>query len=190
MALYPLAVLALLVACTACALSLMVSLRVKKVLDPLIEEGAFSPGRPPTVAVGTEVPDYGQLTDIDGSPLTLGAGPDGSWILTFLSTTCSGCKAQLPSYRDYLRGQGVPRDRVISVVSGEADELGMYADEIGELSRIVHSDELPSIGTDLQVSIWPTFLVVSSDRSVQFATEDVARLPELADARPRTPVTA
>ncbi|MET8124889.1 redoxin domain-containing protein [Streptomyces sp. NPDC005065] len=188
--LYPITILSLLAACAACLLSVMVSLRVKKVLDPLIEEGAFNSDRPPSVPIGTEIPDYGPLTDVKGNTVTFGAQADDSWILAFLSTTCSGCKAQLPAYRDYLREQGVSPDRVISLVSGDVADLSIFTDEIGELSRIVHADDSSTIASDLQVSIWPTFLMISPHRAVEFATEGVSRLPQLENRGTRTPVAS
>ncbi|MFD8917190.1 TlpA family protein disulfide reductase [Streptomyces sp. NPDC059569] len=189
MALYPVVILSLLVACAACGLSLAVSLRVKKLLDPLIEEGAFGNDRPSTVPVGTEVPNYGKLTDMNGSTVELVTGSGDPWVLAFLSTTCSGCKAQLPVYREYLLRQGVSPDRAITVVSGEAADLGVFVAEIGELSRIVHADDSSTIESDLNVNIWPTFLVVSSERAVEFSTTSVSTLPELVTRGTKAPAT-
>ncbi|MFB7271689.1 TlpA family protein disulfide reductase [Streptomyces sp. NPDC056244] len=179
MALYPIVILSLFAACAACALSLAVSLRVKKLLDPLIEEGAFKNDRPPTVPIGTEVPGYGKLTDVNGDTVELATGSGDSWILAFLSTTCSGCKAQLPVYREYLKRQDVSPDRLITVVSGAAADLGMYTAEIGEMSRVVHADDSSTIGSDLNVYIWPTYLLVNSERAVEFSTTSISSLPEL-----------
>ncbi|MFI5753664.1 TlpA family protein disulfide reductase [Streptomyces sp. NPDC051569] len=179
MALYPVVILSLIVACAACALSLAVSLRVKKLLDPLIEEGAFRNDRPPTVPVGTEVPDFGKLIDVNGNTVEPAADAGDSWILAFLSTTCSGCKAQLPLFREYILQQGVSPDRVVTVVSGEVADLGDFVTEIGGTSRIVHADDSSTIGSDLHVYIWPTFLVVSSERVVEFSTTSVSKLPGL-----------
>ncbi|MEV0747875.1 hypothetical protein OG345_13620 [Streptomyces sp. NBC_01220] len=180
MALYPIVILSLFVACAACALSLAVALRVKKLLDPFIEEGAFRNDRPPTVPTGTEVPDFGKFTDVNGDTVQPGNTSDGSWILSFLSTSCSGCKAQLPIYRQYLLRQGLDPDRVITVVSGEAVDLGIFVAEIGEMSRIIHADESSTIESDLDVNIWPTFLAISPERIVEVSSTTVSNLPELA----------
>jgi hypothetical protein len=179
MPLYTIAILSLLTACAACALSLTVALRVKKLLDPLIEEGTFSADRPETVAVGTVIPKYANLRDLNGNIVASGESSSEPWILAFLSTTCSGCKAQLPIYRDYLLRQGVTPDRIVTVISGESADLDQYAAAIGELSQIVHADETVTMGTDLRVSVWPMFAVISSERSVEFSTTSVSNLPEL-----------
>ncbi|MEU1145959.1 TlpA family protein disulfide reductase [Streptomyces sp. NPDC005863] len=178
------ALTAIVVSCLSVALTMSVALRVKKTLDPLIEEGMFQPGAapeaPPTVPTGTPLPAVGEMLDSEGRPVTLPTAQDGPWILTFQSVTCSGCEAQLPAYRQYLQQSGLPRERVISVISGARAELGPYAAALGDLATIVHDDEAKSLADRLGVRIWPTYLVVSPDGTVGHSTESVGSLPELA----------
>ncbi|WP_405950367.1 redoxin domain-containing protein [Streptomyces prunicolor] len=177
--LFTMVILALFAACASCLLSVAVALRVKKAIDPLIEEGAFKPTRRLPVSLGTKISTYGEFTDMRGEKISFPTESDGPWILAFQSTSCSGCKSQLPFYKDYLSQLDLPRERVFSFISGDSAGLGEFADEIGQFATIVPADDTVDVGTDLGVTTWPAYLVVAPDGSVVFSSESAAALPEL-----------
>ncbi|MER5549015.1 hypothetical protein ABT072_42995 [Streptomyces sp. NPDC002589] len=160
------------------ALSVAVALRIKRLLNPLVEEGAFKERRGRNLA-GNQVPTYGAFVDSAGEPVSLPPEDDGPWLLTFQSVDCSGCKQQLPTYRRYLEEQGLPRDRVISVIRGGTDGLELYEQLIGEYSRIIPADDRVAVAADLGVEVWPTYLVVGPDGTVSVSRDNAAELPRL-----------
>ncbi|MEU6769528.1 redoxin domain-containing protein [Streptomyces sp. NPDC046853] len=189
-----LVLISVIVSCLSVFLSLSVALRVKKTLDPLIEEGVFRQGAvsdvPDTVAVGTPVPAVGELLDHQGRGVTLPSSHDGPWILTFQSTDCSGCKSQLPVYRAYLERYGLPRERVLSVVSGTREDLDLYTEALGESATIVHADDAGELADSLGVQVWPTYLIVSPDGTVGHSGASASSLPTLDLTVPLDGVTA
>ncbi|MEV7579119.1 TlpA family protein disulfide reductase [Streptomyces erythrochromogenes] len=174
-----LSVLALLLASASCALSLAVALRVKKLLDPMVQEGLLSRRRPDTVPVGAVIGMRRSLSDLDGERVELPAGTDGSWLVSFQAVGCAGCKEQLPDYRRYLQDLGLPRDRVLAVIHGDMAEADLYRRELGDLATLVSADG-PGPGADLVaelgVSIFPTYLVVSAEGTVVRSEVSSARL--------------
>ncbi|MEU2391439.1 hypothetical protein [Streptomyces sp. NPDC007369] len=175
--LYLLALLALFLASVGCALSLAVALRVKRLLDPLVQEGLLSRRSPDAVPTGARVPATPALADVDGEPVRLPADSDTPWLLTFQAVGCSGCKAQLPGYRRFLEAQGLDRNRVISVISGSLDGMDLYRRELDAVSRIV-----PAVGPaaelveELGVTVFPTYLVVAPSGEVVQSEKSSARL--------------
>ncbi|MFK0258188.1 TlpA family protein disulfide reductase [Streptomyces sp. NPDC090445] len=172
--------LALLLASASCALSLAVALRVKKLLDPMVQEGLLGRRRPDVVPVGAVVPARPALTDVSGDRVELPTDPeDGPWILTFQAVGCAGCKEQLPDYRRYLQSTGLPRHRVVSVIHGDASEAELYREQLGDLATLVPADgpgPAADLVADLGVSIFPTYLVVSPEGTVLRSEVSSARL--------------
>ncbi|OPF79076.1 hypothetical protein VT50_0217060 [Streptomyces antioxidans] len=172
-----LAFLAALFAALSLALSLAVALRVKKILDPLIEEGVTkSQDRPQPIRPGVRVPDAGILTDHKGETFRFpAADTTGLWLLTFLSAGCPGCKQQLPTFKKWVTSLGVSPDRVIIMVSGEPEGAELYRTELGELARITQADPSSTLAEDIGAEVWPTYLVVS-EGTVQFSEISASRL--------------
>ncbi|KAF2777770.1 TlpA family protein disulfide reductase [Streptomyces coelicoflavus] len=182
-----LAVLALLVASAACGLSVAVALRVKKLLDPLTQEGALSRRPDELPAVGTLVPPVPGLLDMDGNEVRLPVPGSRPWILSFQSVGCSGCEQQLPGYAKFLRDAGVDRDRVVSFVVGDPDGAALYRDQLGELAHVVAGEkQAPTLIGELGVSMFPTYLVVDGEGRVTVSSGSSARLagsvPELSSS--------
>lgn len=171
--------LSLLAASAACGLSLAVALRVKKLLDPLTEEGALSNRRGDVPRAGTVVPQVTGLVDTEGREVRLPVDDTGPWLLSFQSVGCSGCEQQLPAYKKFLRDGGFDKDRVISIVVGEADGVPFYRDELGDLARVVADQEqaLTLLG-ELGVTMFPTYLIVDPDGRVAIAAGSSSRLAE------------
>ncbi|MGE7388169.1 TlpA family protein disulfide reductase [Streptomyces sp. NPDC004126] len=176
----PLTFLALLLAAASCALALAVALRVKKLLDPMVQEGLLGRRRPDIVPVGTVVPVQPPLNDLDGDRFELPNGGDGGpWILAFQAVGCAGCKEQLPEYRRYLQSTALPRQRVVSVIHGDAADAALYREQLGDLATLVSAgDSGPAADliADLGVGIFPTYLVVSADGTVLRSEVSSARL--------------
>ncbi|GGS25249.1 hypothetical protein GCM10010284_67710 [Streptomyces rubiginosohelvolus] len=171
-------VLALLVASAGCALSLAVALRVKRLLDPLTEEGGLGAGRRPSgIPLGTAVPQIGGMTDIRGEHVEFPAADGAQWILTFQAVGCSGCKQQLPEYKRFLESAGLGRDRVFSLVIGDEEGVAQYADELGDLSHVVQAgDSLRNVIEEMEVTTWPTYSVISGSGTVSYSAQSSARL--------------
>ncbi|AXG78393.1 TlpA family protein disulfide reductase [Streptomyces paludis] len=172
-------VLAVLMASLACALSLAVALRVKKVIDPLVEEGRMGNGRPEAIPAGTLLPGTRPMTDTDGASVEFPMNSANPWILTFQSIGCSGCKQQLPRYKRHLEALKLDRSQVFSVIIGDGEEIEHYRKELNGLSHIVQADEFLNEFTEsLGISVWPTYLVVTNGR-VGFSANSAARLAEV-----------
>ncbi|MGW1717677.1 TlpA family protein disulfide reductase [Streptomyces sp. NPDC002156] len=178
-----LSVLALLTASAACGLSVAVALRVKKLLDPLTEQGLLSNRRGSAPEVGTVIPPSSALVDVTGEEVRLPGAGSGPWVLAFQSVGCTGCKMQMPAYKSFLRASGISRDRVFSIVVGDADGLPYYQDELGQLGHVVHGvDGASGIVESLGVSVFPTYVLVDGDGRVVVSTQSSAALPN--DAAP------
>lgn len=172
-----LAIFALLMASAASGLSLAVALRVKKLLDPLTEEGMLSRRRADIPPVGTVVPSVPGLVDTDGKDVRLPVPGTQPWILSFQSVGCSGCEQQLPGYKKFLRDAEIGRDRVVSIVVGEADGVAFYRDELGELAQVVPGEgQVSSFLAELGVSMFPTYLIVDGEGKVALSSGSSARL--------------
>ncbi|MEU8970166.1 hypothetical protein AB0D11_12950 [Streptomyces monashensis] len=169
------AVLALIFASAACALSLAVATRAKRILDPLVEGSMIR--RPPSVVEGTRVPDIGTLRDTAGEELELHRERKEAWLLTFLSSTCSGCAAQLPEYKRMIETEKIPPNRAITIVLGNGDDADAYAHGISQFSRVIRSqDNLNSLISAIGVKSMPTFLVMTPDGEVKYSTTSVSML--------------
>ncbi|MER8032939.1 hypothetical protein ABTZ78_28685 [Streptomyces bauhiniae] len=166
-------------AASSIALSIVVTLRVKQLIDPLVEEGAFKERPPGRNFSGTQIPAHVGVADLHGRPVDFPPSDPGPWILAFQSVDCSGCKSQLPAYRQYLEAQGVPRDRVLSIIDGGTDGIELYEQLIGEYSRIIPAGDQLTVAADLGVEIWPTYMVVGPDGTVSMSHGNAAELPRL-----------
>ncbi|MFJ7044752.1 TlpA family protein disulfide reductase [Streptomyces sp. NPDC101112] len=174
-----LSLFSLLVASAACGLSLAVALRVKKLLDPLTEEGLLSRRGPAAGGpeVGDLVPRASGLIDIDGHEVELPPSGAQPWVLAFQAVGCPGCKEQLPTYKKFLRDMGFDRNRVVSVVVGDADGLPFYRDELGGLGHVVPAGEKTTdLVGGLGVTVFPTYLLVGEGGTVLVSTRSSARL--------------
>ncbi|MFE4698586.1 TlpA family protein disulfide reductase [Streptomyces sp. NPDC056738] len=175
-----LSALGLLLASAACCLSLAVALRVKKLLDPLTEEGLLSGRRVEGPAPGTPVPRPGTLVGVDGTAVELPADGSGPWVLTFQAVGCSGCKEQLPAYKKFLRNMALDRGRVFSVVVGDKDGVSLYDEELRPYAHVVHgADNALRLVEELGVSMFPTYLVVDGNGRVLASPQSSARLAEI-----------
>ncbi|MFC8875056.1 TlpA family protein disulfide reductase [Streptomyces ardesiacus] len=185
----PILIISIVVSCFSAFLALSVALRVKKTLDPLIEEGVFKQRSDAEesmdVPLGTVLPTVGDIVDHEGRTVVVPAREDGPWVLTFQSTECAECKTQLPVYRAFLEEHRIPRERVLSVVSGARQKLDAYVSGVGDLATIVHSDDAKSLAESIGVRAWPTYLIISPEGTVIYSTDYAGALPEL-DLTPAT----
>ena len=173
---------ALLIAFMAAALSLAVALRVKKILDPLVELGLMK--HPPSPALGRQLPAVDGLLDRDGRSLALDAPRTDSWFLVFVSTGCSGCAAQLPDFERLLTDHRVPVERVVAVILGSGDEADAYQEKVSRFSRVVGDQEsVAEITAALGVQAFPTFMHVNADARVEFSSSSVSLFREAVGAK-------
>jgi hypothetical protein len=186
------AVVALLIASASCGLAVAVALRVKKLLDPLTEEGALSRSRGDAPKVGTMVTRPPAMVNMAGNEVAFPVVGSDPWILTFQMVGCSGCQQQIPEYKKFLTGLGVGKERVFSLVVGEIDGVAFYHDELGELSHVVPVDTQESARTfmnELGVSVFPTYLVVDENGVVRTSSQSSTRLAQ-ASGHSLTPMYA
>ena len=175
-----LSALALLLASAACGLSVAVALRVKKLLDPLTEEGLLSGRRVESPVTGSLVPRPGAVVDMAGAQVELPTAGSEPWVLAFQAVGCAGCKQQLPVYKKFLRNMALDRGRVFSVVVGDKDGVSLYDDELGEYSHVVHGeDNALRLVEELGVSMFPTYLVVDGNGRVLASPQSSTRLAEI-----------
>ncbi|MYT07981.1 MULTISPECIES: hypothetical protein [Streptomyces] len=176
-----LSVLALLMASAACGLAVAVALRVKKILDPLTEEGSLGPRRGGAPSVGTTVPVPSSMVDTDGNEVSFPAVGSGPWILAFQMVGCSGCQQQMPEYKKFLSGVPLGRERTFSLVVGETDGVAYYRDELDALSHVIPVDAQESVRDlmkELGVSVFPTYLVVDEHGAIRTSTQSSTRLAQ------------
>ncbi|WP_327343693.1 hypothetical protein [Streptomyces europaeiscabiei] len=169
----------LLVASAACGLALAVALRVKKLLDPLTEEGALGSRRRFGVVpeAGETIPQTPPLNDVDGRIVEFPDTGSGPWVLTFQAVGCSGCKEQLPVYKKFLRDTGLGKERAFSVVTGDAEGLPFYREELSDVCRVVPGSEAAAdLVKSLGISVFPTYILVGDDGTVAFSSQSSARL--------------
>ncbi|WP_282701830.1 hypothetical protein [Streptomyces sp. CC219B] len=117
------------------------------------------------------------MVDMNGEEVAVPPSDSGSWILTFQEVGCKGCKQQLPAFARFLRKSNIPRDRVVSVVLGDRKGTEAYESELGGLGRLLPAG--PSVGAfarALDVSMFPTYLIVDGDGTVAFATHSSSEL--------------
>ncbi|MFD3628448.1 TlpA family protein disulfide reductase [Streptomyces sp. NPDC058698] len=175
-----LSALGLLLASAACGLSVAVALRVKKLLDPLTEEGLLSGRRVEGPEPGSLVPRPGAVVDMDGAQVELPADGSEPWVLTFQAVGCTGCKQQLPVYKKFLRNMALARGRVFAVVVGDEDGVSLYNDELGEYAHVVHgADNALRLVEELGISMFPTYLVVDGNGRVLASPQSSSRLAEV-----------
>ncbi|MFH9675322.1 hypothetical protein ACH4L5_24050 [Streptomyces sp. NPDC017405] len=168
-------VIALILASASCALSLAVAIRVKKILDPIVDGSVAA--QTSTIAKGTKIPDVGILRDAAGEEVQLHRDQGEAWILTFLSSNCSGCAAQLPDYKRFIAAHNIPTSRVVTIVTGKGEKADTYAQEVAQFSRVVRpQDNLNALISVLGVRLFPTFLVVTPTGEVKHSTTSVSTL--------------
>lgn len=172
-----LSVFALLLASAACGLSLAVALRVKKILDPLTQEGALGRRTGDGPEAGDVLPSIPPLIDVNGETVTPPVAESEPWVLTFQAVGCSGCKEQLPGYKKFLNDMKLEKGRVISIVAGNPEGIPFYSDALGEMGHVIPDGESTSeLMNDLGVSVFPTYLVVGEGGRIITATRSSARL--------------
>ncbi|MEV4228960.1 hypothetical protein AB0J81_18000 [Streptomyces bobili] len=174
-------VTALLVASVACGLSVAVALRVKKLLDPLTEEGVLNRRRGAAPEVGTVVPRAPFMVNMDGNEVAFPAPGSDPWVLSFQSVGCSGCKQQLPTYKKFLSSTGLGEERVFSLVIGEADGVAFYRDELSGFANVIPVDGQDStlaLMAELGVSVFPTYLIVDGNGRVKVSSQSSAGLTQ------------
>ncbi|MFI0807793.1 TlpA family protein disulfide reductase [Streptomyces echinatus] len=168
-------IVALVLASASCALSLAVATRVKKILDPLTDNSVVSPSS--FIEQGTPIPDVGVLRDTAGEEIELHHDQDEVWLLTFLSSTCGGCAAQLSAYKELVQERKIPMSRAVSVVTGEGAAADAFAESVSAFSQVLRPQEnLNALLTGLGVRGFPTFLMVTPTGEVKYSTSKVSML--------------
>ncbi|NUV62311.1 hypothetical protein [Streptomyces sp. CAI-85] len=174
--LFILLVLALLASCAACALAWALTARVKKVIGATPDVASIRSAAEVSVEQGTRIAGLDGLVDVAGEPFSLPVGSAQPWVLAFQSLGCAGCRQQLPGYRKFLEEHGVPAERAISLAIGDPADLGWLRSGLDGVGRVVHVDQNSPVVANLQISHWPTYLVVGPDDRVLFSTRSSARL--------------
>ncbi|MEV0300123.1 TlpA family protein disulfide reductase [Streptomyces prasinus] len=174
--LFILLVLALLVSCAACALAWALMTRVKRVIGTDPDLASIRSAAAVSVEPGTRITSPVGLVDVNGKPFSLPVGSAQPWVLAFQSLGCAGCRQQLPGYRKFLEEHGIPAERAISLAIGDSADLGWLRSGLEGAGHLVHVDQNSPAVADLQITHWPTYLVVGADDRVVFATRSSARL--------------
>ncbi|MET8533045.1 hypothetical protein ABZV67_14110 [Streptomyces sp. NPDC005065] len=159
-------------------------LRVRKTVGAASDVSVIRSAFSPTVKPGTRITGYQDLVDSDGQPFFLPTDSSEPWILAFQSLGCSGCRQQLPGYRKFLEEQGIPEERAVSISIGDPTELGWLKEGLRGAGRMVHVEQDSPLVTGLQITTWPTYLVVGADATVAYAAQSSARLSTFSLRRP------
>ncbi|MFI5753665.1 hypothetical protein [Streptomyces sp. NPDC051569] len=128
------------------------------------------------VKPGTRIVENQDLMDVNGNPFSLPTDTTEPWVLAFHSLDCGGCQQQLPDYRKFLAKHGIPRERAVSIATGDPSKLNWLKDGLGDAGRVVHVAEDSRIVLDLHIAAWPVYLVVGRDATVKYATQSATRL--------------
>ncbi|WP_435616227.1 TlpA family protein disulfide reductase [Streptomyces coelicoflavus] len=181
-----LALAGLVVACCGCAVALALALRVKQITSGVEVRAP----RGTDVEIGAVVPGFHGLTDLDGLPwerLPAGGEP---WLLAFLSPECPGCSEQLPRYIRHLRHHGISAERAVSVMVGDEVNRDSLSTDLLRSTQVVRASATSALVLGLNISSWPTYLIVDGEGKVAYATQSVSRLVHIDPRLPEHAVAA
>lgn len=150
-------------------LTLAVIRRLRAHTTRLAELG---PARPPSVLPGTAIGEF-SATALDGGSVSR-AFFSGTSVVAVFSTECASCHERLPEFTAYLAD--ARPERVLAVVAGDPGEAGQFTDVLGTATVVVEPMGGP-VSRALQVSQFPSFLLVDGDGVVVAADTAPGRLP-------------
>ncbi|WP_310722726.1 hypothetical protein [Streptomyces sp. N2A] len=164
-----LAGVALLSSLAALVFSFAVARRVTAVLKHMQEKDV--PRQRRTVEPGTILP-VSDLLDSDGKSFR--DGKEGAFIVAYLSSECSGCRAQAAELKKgAIR---VPGPRLVSVVLGEGEAAEQFATEVASFSDVVPVGYGSKLVSDVGVTVWPSFVLCDGTGKVLRSTGRVDEL--------------
>ncbi|MEE6268613.1 hypothetical protein V2E29_23660 [Streptomyces diastatochromogenes] len=160
---------ALLISFAALLLALAVARRVTVVLKHVQKK--YDLKQKYVIAPGSILPVSDLIGD-DGRNLR--DGKTGLFVVAYLSSECSGCRAQAA---ELMKGAiRVPGPRLISVVLGEGEGAESFAEEVASFSEVVTVGYGSRLVGDVGVSVWPTFMLCDQSGRILSSTGRVDEL--------------
>jgi thiol-disulfide isomerase/thioredoxin len=120
---------------------------------------------PPMIPAGSTAGDF-TTTTVDGETVSR-AGLEAQTLVGFFTPHCGACKERLPDFVASAAAAPGGRDRVLAVIVGSVEDAAEYRDELSAVARVVIEEgSTGSIVGALQVTAYPTFVVLDGDATV------------------------
>lgn len=142
----------------AVLLNLLLTVGLIRRVNTMGSGGGGVAGLPPGLPAGTPVPDA-TVTALDGTEVALTDLTRGPSALLFLTTTCEGCRDQLPAVRTVLAGAsgiGV----VALIATTDPADAGTYRDELPGATVVMAAGTTSDALARLQVHTFPMYYTV------------------------------
>lgn len=105
------------------------------------------------------------------------AGTAGMRLVGFFAVWCSVCPGRVPSFLEYVSGNGIARDSVLAVVADGDSESPPYLAQLADVARVSIEPSGGAVSAAFKVESFPTFILLDSDGAVQASGWDPAELP-------------
>jgi hypothetical protein len=121
-----------------------------------------------------ELPAGFSATTMDGEQVN---GTAGMRLVAFFAAWCSVCPGTVPPFLDYLRGNGIARDRVLAVLIDGDGEPPPYLAQLAAVARVSIEPSDGALSAAFKVPAFPTFVLLDADGAVLASGADPAELP-------------
>jgi len=101
-----------------------------------------------------------------------------SYLLAFVSSSCEGCRAALPAMIGYAGRLFGGSGRLITVIVGDTRRGLDIALALDGVATVVHEPDGGPIGIAYRISLFPSYVLISDDGTVQATGQSVRDLPQ------------
>lgn len=91
----------------------------------------------------------------------------GLRMVAFFSTECSICPERVPTFTDYLRVHGLPRDRAAAVLCGPNTDKAPYRPVLRELAMVGDDGEDGPLAKAFRIIGFPAFVLLAPDGTIR-----------------------
>lgn len=159
-----------------CALDLLLTFGVIRRLreHTTMLSGQGRPAEPPQGLSVGELPAEFSATTTDDERVD---GTAGLRLVAFFAAWCSVCPERVPSFLEYVSGNGIGRDSVLAVVADGDSEAPPYLGQLADVARVSIEPTSGAVSAAFQVTSFPTFVLLDSDGAVRASGWDPTALP-------------
>jgi thiol-disulfide isomerase/thioredoxin len=142
-----------------CTLDLILTLGVIKRLREHNETLSTMDGDSSAITVGEEIGEFAAST-VDGTLLSRELLV-GDTLVAFFAPDCAPCKEKLPKFVEYARTLPGGRDRVLTIVVGEAHNAASFVTELSPVAQVVVEDHDGALHSAFKANAYPLMLRVT-----------------------------
>jgi hypothetical protein len=113
----------------------------------------------------------------DGTVLDERVLIDDRMLFGFFSVDCGTCWTRLPQFAEYARASGLPADRVVGVVIGDARAAGRKTSELARIGHVVVEPQGGPVAEAFNIRLYPSFVTTAPGGRVEQFAFSVAELP-------------